>query len=409
MTCYITHFEGALDGSRHDATQIQTMHEGRPLLARYDLAAIRANLDRDAIVHRPWDMWRYRELLPVGDEIAPVTLTENVSPLVECPALAEWFGLERVSIKDESRLPGCSFKARGLALALTMARHFGTRRVAMASNGNAGGAMAIYAARAGMQSVMFVPNNTPRANLAEAANAGAQVFRANGLIDQCGRQIRVGHDRGLWFDISTMKEPYRIEGKKTMGLELAEQLEWRLPDVIAYPTGGGTALIAMWKAFAELKELGWLEQTRMPRMVSVQSTGCQPLVQAWEKGERFATRYENAETVAAGLRVPTGIGDFLVLDAVRESGGTVIAADEARLFEWQAVVGRHEGMMICPESAACIGAVKTLVDQGTIQPEEHVVIFNTAAGQKYLDFLHPEIPAIDLDAIDWDAMAAELG
>ncbi len=404
MTRYITRFEGSLDGTIYAAEQIQSMDKGRPLFARYDLPAVAAAVDRDALSRRPENMWRYRELLPVGDEIEPVSLCEDFTPMIQCPGLGKWLGLERVTIKDESRLPGLSFKARGLSLAVTMARHFGISRIAMASNGNAGGAMAAYAARAGIDSVMFVPQDTPRANIAEAINAGSLVWRADGLIDDCGKKIRQGHDRGLWFDISTMKEPYRLEGKKTMGLELADQLGWKLPDVIVFPTGGGTALIAMWKAFQEMCELGWLETETFPRLVSVQSTGCQPLVRAFQSGERFATRYENAHTLAAGLRVPGGIGDFLVLDAVRASGGVVIAGEEERIFEWQAEVGRREGIMLCPESATCIGAVQQMVSDGRIAKDEHVVFFNTAAGQKYLDYLDLEVPGLCLEKLDWDNM-----
>lgn len=408
MTRYITHFESALDGTRYEADRIQTMHNGRPLWSRYDLAAIRAHVDRDSLSARAPEMWRYRELLPVGDEIAPVTLGESITPLVDCPNLAKWAGVARVSVKDESRLAGASFKPRGLSLALTMARHFGISRVAMSSNGNAGGAMAMYAARAGIDAVIFVPRDTPRANIAEAHAAGAAVYMIDGLIDEGGRQVRAGHDRGLWFDISTMKEPYRLEGKKTIGLEIAEQLGWSLPDVIIYPTGGGTALIGMWKAFQELRELGWLGDRRMPRLVAVQSTGCQPFVTAIRAGTKHCVRHENAQTLAAGLRVPIGIGDFMVLDAVRASGGTAVAVEESRIWELQNVAGRCEGMMLCPESAFCVGALQSLIADGTIGADEHALIVNTAAGQKYMDHLDPDIPDLELGNIDWDEMAATM-
>lgn len=405
MPRYITHFESPLDGTRYPADRLQGMHNGRPLLARYDLDAIRKAVRPADLVHRPAEMWRYRELLPVGDEIPLVTICENVSPLVECPSLAGFLGLRRLSIKDESRLAGCSFKARGMSMALTMARHFGVRRVAMSSNGNAGGTMALYAARAGLDAVIFVAAGTPKANMMEAQCSGALILHTNGLIDQCGKKIREGHDRGLWFDISTMKEPYRLEGKKTMGLELAEQMGWKLPDAILYPTGGGTALIAMWKAFQELRELGWIDPDQpLPRMISAQSTGCQPLVEAWRRGDEFCTRFENARTVAAGLRVPIGIGDFLVLRAVRESGGVVIGADEERLWEWQEDVARREGMMICPEASTCIGAIQTALADGTLSGDEHVVVFNTAAGQKYMDHMPSRVPTVELDSLDWNWM-----
>jgi threonine synthase len=353
-------------------------------------------------------MWRYRELLPVGDEIEPVSLDEPCTPIVRCPVIGRKFGLQDVRIKDESRLPSCSFKARGMSLALTMARHFGAKRVAMASNGNAGGAMALYAARAGLSSFILVPHNTPRANLAEAWMSKAQIYCADGQIDQCGKLVREGHDRKLWFDISTMKEPYRLEGKKTMGLELAEQYEWDLPDVILYPTGGGTALIAMWKAFQELRQLGWLKSSRMPRMISVQSTGCPPLVRAFDAGARFVTRVDNANTAASGLRVPQGIGDFMVLDAVRESGGAVVAAEEAQIVHWQQLITSSDGVFVCPEAATCIGALEMLSQRGAIQPHERVVIFNTAAGQKYMEHLEFELPTMRLAEFDWARVEREL-
>jgi len=409
MARYIKHFESAIDGTLFPADRLQTWHEGRPLWSRYDLNAIRQAVSPKQIAARPATMWRYRELLPVGDEIAPVTLDEQVSPMVDCPRLAGHFGLRDVMIKDESRLPHCSFKARGLSLATTMARHFGVRRIAMASNGNAGGTMAMYAARAGLESVCFMPKNTPLTNVAEASLSGCHVFRANGLIDQCGKLIREGHNRGLWFDISTMKEPYRLEGKKTMGLELAEQLGWRLPNVIIYPTGGGTALIAMWKAFQELRELGWLVNNQMPRMVSVQSSGCQPLVLAFQRGERFVQRFENAATIASGLRVPAGIGDFMVLDAVRESEGLVVAAEESRLFEWQRKVAELEGMFVCPEAATCVAALETLVADGEINRGDEVVIFNTAAGQKYMEHVELDVPELDLADFPWDSFESRFG
>jgi threonine synthase len=408
MTRFITHFESAIDGTILPADVLQGWHANRPLWSRYDLDAIRAAVTPEVIKSRRENMWRYRELLPVGNLIEPVSLDEQMTPTVHCPRLSKHFGLTQVHVKDESRLASCSFKARGLSLAITMARHFGVRRVAMASNGNAGGAMSLYAARGNIGAFVLVPKNTPKANLAECLQSGAHIYYGDGLIDQCGRIVREGHNRELWFDISTMKEPYRLEGKKTMGLELAEQFGWDLPDVILYPTGGGTALIAMWKAFQELRELGWLKSSRMPRMISVQSTGCKPLVEAFEKGERFCTRYPNTETIASGLRVPQGIGDFMVLDAVRESGGQVMAADEANLFTWQKLMASHEGIMLCPESSTCVGALQMLVDRGEISAHERVVIFNTAAGQKYMDYFEPQIEELELEKFDWDRVTSRL-
>ena len=410
MTRFITHFESAIDPDVSlPADCEQTMHENRPLWSRYDLDGVRQSMTKEALKQRPRDMWRYRELLPIGDEIKPVTLNKSMSPVIECPRFAASRGLQHVWIKDESQLPTCSFKARGMSLATTMAQHFGRTRIAMASNGNAGGAMGVYAARAGMESVCFMPHDTPIANQSECYFTGVKLFVTNGLIDQSGKRIREGHDRGLWFDISTLKEPYRLEGKKTMGLELAEQFDWKLPDVILYPTGGGTALIAMWKAFKELREMGFLETATMPRIYAIQSDGCCPLVTAFENGERFAKRHENAATIASGMRVPTALGDFMVMDTVQESGGEAIAVEEERLVEWQREIASAEGLMICPEAATCIGALQKLADEGKILPSERVLIVNTAAGQKY--FGQPaeplDVPSIDLTKpTDWDEFEA---
>lgn len=405
MTRFITHFESAIDPSTTlPANCEQTMHQNRPLWSRYDLDGVRQTMTKSVLAQRPRDMWRYRELLPIGDEIKPVTLNKSMSPVVECPNFARQMGVSHVWIKDESQLPTCSFKCRGMSLAATMARYFGRKRIAMASNGNAGGAMGMYAARAGMESVCFMPHDTPIVNQKECFYSGTKLFVTNGLIDQSGKRIREGHDRGLWFDISTLKEPYRLEGKKTMGLELAEQFDWSLPDVILYPTGGGTALIAMWKAFNELREMGFLTSETMPRMYAIQSDGCQPIVTAYDAGERFATRHENAHTIASGMRVPSALGDFMVLDTVRQSQGAALSVEEGRLIEWQRKVAAAEGLMICPEAATCIGGLEKLVDQGEVAAEERIVIFNTAAGQKYFgangDAL--DVPSIDLtQPTDW--------
>ncbi len=381
------------------------MHENRPLWSRYDLEGVRGSMTKSALLERPRDMWRYRELLPIGDEIEPVSLNKSMSPVIECPTFAKQMGMQHVWIKDESQLPTCSFKCRGMSLATTMAKHFGQTRIAMASNGNAGGAMGMYAARAGMQCVCFMPHDTPIVNQTECYFSGAKLFVTNGLIDESGKRIREGHNHGLWFDISTLKEPYRLEGKKTMGLELAEQFNWELPDVILYPTGGGTALIAMWKAFEELREMGFLTSETMPRMYAIQSDGCQPMVTAFEAGERFAKRHENAHTIASGMRVPAALGDFMVLDTVRASGGAAISVEETRLIEWQKKVSSAEGIIICPEAATCIGGLEKLIEQKQVARDERVVIFNTAAGQKYFGKGDPlDVPSIDLSqATDWDA------
>ena len=410
LTRFITHFESAIDGTQLSADQIRTMHKGKPLWSRYDLDAVKSVMTKRVIEQRKPDMWRYRELLPVGTEIEPVTMNKKMSPVIACPRLAERTGLAHVWIKDEAQLPTCSFKCRGLSLAVTMARHFGINRVAMASNGNAGGAMAMYAARAGMQSVCFMPHDTRIVSRTECYFAGAKLFVTNGLIDESGKRIREGHDLGLWFDISTMKEPYRLEGKKTMGLELAEQFDWRLADVIMYPTGGGTALIAMWKAFKELREMGFLTSQTMPRMYAVQSDGCQPIVTAFEAGERFAKRHENAHTIASGMRVPTALGDFMVIDTVRESEGAAISVEEERIVEWQKKVAAAEGIMICPETATCIGGLEKLVAERKVSADERVVIFNTAAGQKYFGEggAIEGVPSIDLsEPTDWEQFAKD--
>lgn len=408
MTRFITHFQSAIDPAVIlDANVEQTMYENRPLWSRYDLDGVKKCMTKSVLAGRRRDMWRYRELLPIGDEIQPVTLNKSMSPLVSVPRFATQLGVKHVWFKDESQLPTCSFKCRGMSLAITMARHFGRTRVAMASNGNAGGAMALYAARAGLQSVCFMPFDTPAAVQNECHYAGCKLFRTNGLIDQSGKRIREGHDLGLWFDISTLKEPYRLEGKKTMGLELAEQFDWQLPDVILYPTGGGTALIAMWKAFEELREMGFLTSTNMPRIYAVQSNGCQPIVTAFEAGERFAKRHEHAATIASGMRVPSALGDFMVLDTLRASGGGAISVEETRIIEWQKQTVRAEGLMICPEAATCVGALEKLLAAGKIMSDERIVIFNTAAGQKYFNAA-PDVPLIDLNQpTDWDQFAVE--
>lgn len=405
MTSYVTHLEGAIDGTILPADRIQTLHKDRPLWVRYDMDAVGRAMTKEKLRNRPATMWRYRELLPVPFESEPVSLGEGQTPLLPCPRLAARYGLQNLWIKDESHLPTGSFKSRGLTMAISMAHHFGIRRVALPSAGNAGGAAAAYAARAGMEAYVFMPQDTPVVNIYECHQAGAKTFLVNGLITDCGRIVREGKQRLDWFDLSTLKEPYRIEGKKTMGLELAEQFEWDLPDVILYPTGGGTGLIGMWKAFQELATLGWLQGQipKFPRMVSVQSTGCAPIATAFAAGSRFAEPFANAATIASGIRVPAAVGDFMILDAVRQSGGTALAVDEAKIREWMRLVASSEGIAICPETAACVGALEQLTQSGWIRPEERVVVFNTGAAQKYVEALACELPRLDISqAIDWD-------
>jgi threonine synthase len=406
MPCFVTHVESALDGTRLPADRVQTLHRDRPLWVRYDLAAAGRSLTKEALADRPPTMWRYRELLPPADDSSIVSLGEGMTPLVPCARLGAHFGLDRLWIKDESRLPTGSFKSRGLAMAISMARQFGVRRLAIPTAGNAGGALAAYAARAGMEAYVFMPDDTPAINQYECHLAGAHTYLVNGLITDCGRIVREGKQPLGWFDMSTLKEPYRIEGKKTMGLELAEQFDWRLPDVILYPTGGGTGLIGMWKAFDELASLSWLADARRPRMVAVQSDGCAPIVRAFEAGERFAAPFSPAATIASGIRVPAAVGDFMILDAVRASGGRAVAVEEGRIREWMSLGMRLEGIAICPESAACIGALERLVGEGWIRPDERVVLFNTGAAQKYPEAMRADLPRIDKDRpIDWEQLA----
>jgi threonine synthase len=408
MTRYVSHLEGGIDGAKLPVDELQTLHKDRPILVRYDLDAVRRALTKEKLRERPETMWRYRELLPYKNEDSIVSLGERMSPLLACPRLGKQLGLSNFWVKDESQLPTGSFKSRGLAMAITLAKQFGVTRVALPTAGNAGGAAAAYAARAGMECYVFMPEDTPAINQYECALAGAKTFLVNGLINDCGRLVREGKAAMNWFDLSTLKEPYRIEGKKTMGLELAEQFNWQLPDVILYPTGGGTGLIGMWKAFQELRELGWLTTEKMPRMVSVQSTGCAPIVRAFEKGERFAEVFPNAATQASGIRVPVAVGDFLILDAVRQSNGMAIAVEEAQIQRAMRQAVASEGIPICPEAAACVLAAEQLRASGWLRENEQVVLFNTGAAQKYPEAIATELPRLDKNqAIDWDKLAAK--
>jgi threonine synthase len=408
MASHVTHLESAIDGTRLDHRQPRTTHAGRPLWVRYDLEAVRAAVDRDALVGREPTLWRYGELLPVEDEACRVTLGEGMSPLVPCPRLGRRLGLERLLVKDESQLPGGSFKSRGLCMAVSRALELGLRRLAIPTAGNAGGALAAYAARAGLEAWVLMPTDTPAVNRDEALLHGARVFLVDGLISDCGRLVREGAEVLGLFDCSTLKEPYRLEGKKTMGLELAEQLGWRLPEVVLYPTGGGTGLIGMWKAFDELEALGWLEDARRPRMVACQSDGCAPIVRAFEAGLRHAEPFPDPRTEASGLRVPAAVGDFMILDAVRASGGLARAGDERRIREWMRAAARDEGLALCPEAAVCLDVLAALVAEGRVRPDERVVVFNTGAAQKYGEVLAGEAPPrLPLEGpIDWEALAS---
>ncbi|WP_337848076.1 threonine synthase [Sphingomonas sp.] len=380
---FVTHLECGMTGERYAADTVQGLSRvGRPLLVRYDLVAARAAVTPRDLAQRPADLWRYRELLPVRRTENIVSLGEITTPIVPLHKVGAGAGAARLLVKDEGRLPTGSFKARGLVMAISMAKELGVTTIAMPTNGNAGAAAAAYAAQAGIEAVIFCPDDTPEINVREIAAQGARVYRVNGLIDDCGKLVAAGKEANGWFDLSTLKEPYRIEGKKTMGLELAEQLGWELPDVIFYPTGGGTGLIGMWKAFAELEALGWIGSKR-PRMVAVQAEGCAPMVRAWEQGERHATRWEDAHTVAAGIRVPQAVGDFLILDAVRESNGFAMAVSDAAILEAVEDAARLDGLLLCPEGGATLAAWRAAVADGRVSPDETALLFNCATGLKY--------------------------
>ncbi len=376
---FVTHLECSMTGEHYAADQLhQLSRVGRPLLVRYDLAGIGAALTRDALAARPTDLWRWRELLPVRRAENIVSLGEIETPLIDIPKS----GGPGAIVKDEGRLPTGSFKARGLVMAVSMARELGVTRIAMPTNGNAGAALAAYAARCGIETVILCPEETPEVNVREIAAQGARVYRVNGQIDECGAIVGRGAAEGRWFDFSTLKEPYRIEGKKTMGLELAAQFGWELPDAIFYPTGGGTGLIGMWKAFDELERLGWIGSKR-PRMYAVQASGCAPIVRAFEAGEDHAERWENAATVAAGIRVPRAVGDFLILRAVRESGGRALAVGDPAILQAVDDCARKDGLLLCPEGGATLAAYRQAVREGLVDPEERTVLFNCATGLKY--------------------------
>ena len=380
---FVTHLECSLTGERYPAGQVHNLSRaGKPLLVRYDLAAVRGAMTREALAERAPGMWKWRELLPLPDGAEPVSLGEIETPLLPLIETAAFHGASQLLVKDEGRLPTGSFKARGLAMAISMARQFGIDRVALPTNGNAGAALAAYAAAAGMGATVICPAETPAINVTETAAYGADVYVADGQIDECGRLVGEGATAGRWFDCSTLKEPYRIEGKKVMGLELAEQLGWRLPDAIFYPTGGGTGLIGMWKAFAELEAIGLIGPER-PRMFAVQAEGCAPIVRAWEKGDEFAERWEGAATAATGIRVPKAVGDFLILRAVRESGGAAIAVEEGAIAAAVQDVAEMDGLLLCPEGGAVLAGWRAALERELVGRDERVVLFNCAAGNKY--------------------------
>ncbi len=380
---FVTHLECGMTGQHLPADTLHNLSpEGWPILVRYDLEALGRAVDRDELAARPADLWRYRELLPVRKTENIVSLGEIATPLVPLGRIAAEDGLASLIVKDEGRLPTGSFKARGLCLAVCMGKELGVTRMAMPTNGNAGAALAAYCSRAGIESYVFCPDDTPEVNMREIALQGAKLFKVNGLINDCGKIVGDGKETMGWFDTSTLKEPYRIEGKKTMGLELADQMGWTLPDVIFYPTGGGTGLIGMWKAFAELETLGWIG-AKKPRMVAVQASGCAPIVKAYEDGVEHAPVWENAHTYAAGIRVPAAVGDFLILRAVRESGGFAIAVDDDTIEAARLEVSAKEGLLLCPEGAATYAAYKQALADGRVHKDETAVLYNCATGLKY--------------------------
>ncbi len=382
----VTHLECALCGLKHEARRLLNLCTkcGKPLLVRYDLEQAARSLTKESLRGRRADLWRYREVLPVDADEHIISLGEGWTPLLHARALGEQLGFRELYIKDESQNPTQSFKARGMAAAVSMAKELGAQKLAVPSAGNAAGALAAYAACAGLEAFIFMPKDTPRANVIECEQTGAHVTLVDGLITDCGAEVARRKDAEGWFDVSTLKEPYRIEGKKTLGYELAEQLDWELPDVIIYPTGGGTGLIGMWKAFDEMEQMGWIGSKR-PKMVTVQAAGCAPIVRAFEAGKRFADEFPNAQTTASGLRVPRAIGDFLILDAIRASGGTAMAVTDEQLIAATREIGAAEGVFCAPEGAACLPALRKLVEAEQVGRDERVVLFNTGAGVKYLE------------------------
>src|SRR6059036_2192004 len=380
---FLKHLECSACGLHYEWSRLQNLCSScrKPLLAIIDLAAASRTLTREALATREKSLWRYREVLPLPGDVEPISLGEGGTPLLHAEKFADDLDLW---IKDESLNPTQSFKARGMSVAVSMAKYLGATKLAAPSAGNAGGALAAYAARADLEAHIFMPRDTPRANIVECRELGAHVTLIDGLITDCGAEIGRRKTKEGWFDMSTLKEPYRVEGKKTLGYELAEQCDWQLPDAILYPTGGGTGLIGMWKAFDELETLGWIGRKR-PRMFAVQAVGCAPIVRAFERGEKTAAEFPDAHTIASGLRVPKAIGDFLILEILCESNGGAIAVDDEEMIRVAREVGSKEGLFVCQEGAACFAALKSLRSKGKIASGERVVIFNTGSGIKYLE------------------------
>ena len=398
---FVSHLECSYTGKVYPADQLHGLSEaGKPLLVKYDLDALGKAISKDDLKSRLPEFWRYREFLPVRKSANIVRLGEVMTPILPAPKLQSRYGCGEILIKDEGRLPTGSFKARGIALAVAMAKELGITTMAMPTNGNAGAALAAYCSAADIETYVFCPEDTPRVNIEEIAFQGGKTFLVNGYITDCGRIVGEGKQAMGWFDASTLKEPYRIEGKKTMGLELAEQLDWQVPDVILYPTGGGTGLIGMWKAFNELEAIGWIGSKR-PRMVAVQAEGCAPIVKAFDEGTRHAEPWADASTIASGIRVPAAVGDFLILDAVRESGGFAVAVSDDAINAAHLECAKLEGILLCPEGAATLAALIQELASGRIESDEQVMLFNCATGLKYP--MQSEHHNIDLGKpIDYD-------
>ena len=400
---YFTHLECSKCGHWHDINKVQTVcvECGKPLFARYDLEALKSDVSPADLVGREASMWRYWELLPVKNKANKVSLGEGWTPLTQVKHLGKAIGLPDLWIKDEGIIPTGTFKARGLAMAVSKAKELGIKKIALPSAGNAAGAMAAYGARARMESYVFMPVDAPDVNKIECQIVGAKVFLVNGLITDAGKMVADGIPDMGWFPLSTLKEPYRVEGKKTMGIEVVEQFEWSLPDVIIYPTGGGTGIIGMWKVFDELEELGWIGSER-PKMVSVQASGCAPIPKAFEEEKGESEFWQNAETLATGLRVPHALGDFLVLNAARESGGSALAVTDDEIIDGIGQIAKEEGLFVCPEGAATFAALKYLIDDGKVDKDEKVVLFNTGSGIKYTTLFEIDAPVFDIgEKIDY--------
>jgi threonine synthase len=381
----VTHLECSRTGTRYDAGTVQNLSsDGWPLLVRYDMEGLKRTWDRDSLADAPLSMWRYAPLLPVRYAADIVSLEEGFTPLHRLERLGANLDCDDLWLKDEGVNPTGSFKARGLSCAISMCRELGIRKVAIPTAGNAGGALAAYSAAAGIEAHVFMPRDVPLANYIEARAFGATVTLIDGLISDCAKRVTEGKVTENWFDVSTLKEPYRIEGKKTMGFEAAEQFGWELPDAVFYPTGGGVGMIGMWKAFDELEQLGWIGNKR-PKMISVQAEGCQPIVRAFEQNAEFSEFWRGAETAASGLRVPKALGDFLVLQAVRDSGGTAVAVSDREMMNACQELASGEGLFVAPEGGACIAALKKLRHSGFLKKGDRILIYNTGSGYKYLE------------------------